>query len=76
MRTRGSNCRSSFGMKCVQCSNELIAPERSEYWSDKRACHGDEQVIRETQYFGDQFEPGPSRSQWVERMRDGELTNS
>ena len=39
MRTRASNRRSSFGMKCVQCSNELIAPERSEYWSDKRACH-------------------------------------
>ena len=30
---------SSFGMKCVQCSDELIAPERSEYWSDKRICH-------------------------------------
>ena len=28
----------------------------------------DEQVIRETQYFGDPFQPGPSRSQWVERM--------
>jgi hypothetical protein len=39
MRTRASNGRSSFGMKCVQCSNELVAPERSEYWSDKRACH-------------------------------------
>jgi hypothetical protein len=26
--------------------------------------HG--QVIRETQYFGDPFEPGPSRAQWVE----------
>lgn len=25
-------------------------------------------VIRETQYFGAPFEPGPSRSQWVERM--------
>ena len=36
---RVSNRRSSFGMKCVQCGNELIAPERSEYWSDKRACH-------------------------------------
>jgi hypothetical protein len=33
---RGSNPRSNFGMKCVQCGNELIAPERSEYWSDKR----------------------------------------
>jgi SnoaL-like domain len=28
----------------------------------------DGQVIRETQYFGDAFKPGQSRSQWVERM--------
>jgi hypothetical protein len=26
-----------------------------------------EKVARETQYFGDPFEPGPSRAQWVER---------
>jgi hypothetical protein len=26
-------------------------------------------VARETQYFGDAFEPGPSRAQWVEKMR-------
>ncbi|BBX45415.1 nuclear transport factor 2 family protein [Mycobacterium cookii] len=25
-------------------------------------------VVRETQYFGDPFEPGPSRAQWVEPM--------
>ena len=25
-------------------------------------------VVRETQYFGDPFAPGPSRSQWVERI--------
>jgi SnoaL-like domain len=25
-------------------------------------------VVHETQYFGDPFEPGPSRAQWVERM--------
>src|SRR5271155_5700252 len=30
--------------------------------------HG-EQVAHETQYFGDAFEPGPSRAQWVEPMR-------
>ena len=29
----------------------------------------DGKVIRETQYFGEPFEPGPSRAQWVERMR-------
>src|SRR5271168_3457813 len=26
-------------------------------------------VARETQYFADPFEPGPSRAQWVEQMR-------
>jgi ketosteroid isomerase-like protein len=26
-------------------------------------------VARETQYFADAFEPGPSRVQWVERMQ-------
>ncbi len=25
--------------RCVQCDTELIAPVRSEYWSDKHACH-------------------------------------
>jgi SnoaL-like protein len=25
-------------------------------------------VVRETQYFGDPFEPGPSRVRWTERM--------
>jgi hypothetical protein len=28
-------------------------------------------VVRETQYFGEAFEPGPSRAQWVERRRAG-----
>ncbi len=28
----------------------------------------DGKVARETQYFGDPFEPGASRAQWVERM--------
>jgi hypothetical protein len=26
------------------------------------------EVVRETQYFSDPFEPGPSRAQWVEPM--------
>jgi SnoaL-like domain len=30
----------------------------------------DGKVARETQYFGDPFPPGPSRSKWVERMSD------
>jgi len=28
----------------------------------------DGKVSHETQYFGDPFEPGPSRTQWVERI--------
>jgi len=28
----------------------------------------DGEVIRETQYFGEAFDPGPSRAQWVEQM--------
>ncbi len=28
----------------------------------------DGKVTRETQYFADPFEPGPSRAQWVERI--------
>lgn len=31
----------------------------------------DGKVVRETQYFGEPFEPGPSRAQWVERMDSG-----
>src|SRR3569833_3998555 len=30
----------------------------------------DGKVSRETQYFGDAFEPGPSRAQWVERIEE------
>ena len=30
----------------------------------------DGKVARETQYFGDRFEPGPSRAQWVERIAE------
>ena len=26
-------------MRCVQCDIQLVAPERSEYWSDRHACH-------------------------------------
>jgi hypothetical protein len=26
-------------VRCVHCDTELVAPVRSEYWSDKHACH-------------------------------------
>lgn len=31
--------RSSFGMRCIQCDNELIAPEWSEYRSRQQNRH-------------------------------------
>jgi hypothetical protein len=37
--TKGAHCSSSFGIKCVQCSNQLIAPERSEYWNERHVRH-------------------------------------
>jgi len=39
MRTVASNGRSSFGTDCVQCGNELIAPERSEYRDRRQIVH-------------------------------------
>ena len=26
-------------IRCVHCNTELVAPERSEYWSNRHACH-------------------------------------
>ena len=37
--TEGAHRSSSFGVKCVQCSNELIAPERSDYWNERHVSH-------------------------------------
>jgi hypothetical protein len=34
-----SNRQSSFGMKCLKCSNELIAPEWSEYRNERQVRH-------------------------------------
>ena len=39
MRTIASKRRSSFGTECVQCSNELIAPNRSEYRDQRLIVH-------------------------------------
>jgi hypothetical protein len=39
MRTIASKRRSSFGTNCVQCGDELIAPERSEYRDDGQIRH-------------------------------------
>ena len=39
MTTILSNQRSKFGMTCIQCSNELIAPEWSEHRNERQVRH-------------------------------------
>jgi len=39
MTTILSSRRSKFGMTCAQCSNELIAPEWSEYRNERQVRH-------------------------------------
>jgi hypothetical protein len=39
MPRTASKRRSSFGIDCVQCDNELIAPERSEYRHERHILH-------------------------------------
>ncbi len=39
MTTIAANRRSDFGLDCIQCSNELVAPERSEYWNERHIRH-------------------------------------
>jgi hypothetical protein len=34
-----SNRRFKFGMTCVQCDNELIAPELSQYQNERQIGH-------------------------------------
>ncbi len=46
MTTTQSHRRSSFGLKCIQYGSEQIAPERSEYWSDRHAFHMRELCLR------------------------------
>ena len=39
MRMIARKRRSSFGTNCVQCEDELIAPERSEYRDERQIRH-------------------------------------
>jgi hypothetical protein len=36
MQTVASKGRSSFGMDCIQCANDLIAPDRCEYRDERQ----------------------------------------
>ena len=59
-RIAAANNRSAILRRC--CVSAICGLPLVRDWTKR-------QVARETQYFGDPFEPGPSRAQWVERMR-------
>ena len=46
----------------------VLTYDGSPTWSVSVMEFLDGKVARETQFFGDPFEPGPSRARWVERM--------
>ena len=39
MATKAVSRRSSFGMDCVQCGTELIAPEWTEFRNERQVIH-------------------------------------
>ena len=66
--------RKRFAVRRIVCSGSLWVTEyvltydgRPSYTVSIMEFH-DDKVARENQYFGDPFEPGPSRAQWVEPM--------
>jgi len=61
--------RRIVGMGDLWVSEFIIAYDGQPSYSVSVMEFLDGKVAHETQYFGDPFEPGPSRAQWVERMR-------
>jgi hypothetical protein len=49
-------------------SELVLTYDEQPYYVVSIAEFEDGEIIRETQYFSDPFEPGPSRARWVERM--------
>jgi hypothetical protein len=60
--------RRIVGTGALWVSEFIISYDGQPSWSVSVMEFLDGKVARETQYFGDPFEPGPSRAQWVERM--------
>jgi hypothetical protein len=60
--------RRIVGTGALWVTEFIIAYDGQPSWSVSVMEFLDGKVARETQYFGDPFEPGPSRAQWVERI--------
>jgi hypothetical protein len=62
------NVRRILGSGNLWISEVIITYDEKPFYAVSIMEFEGEEVIRETQYFGEAFEPGPSRAQWVERM--------
>ena len=60
--------RRIIGTAELWVSEFIITYDGQPSWSVSVMEFRDGKVARETQYFGEPFEPGASRAQWVERM--------
>jgi hypothetical protein len=60
--------RRVVGMGNLWVTEMIITYDGQPSWSVSIMEFVNNEVARETQYFGDPFQPGPSRARWVERM--------
>ncbi len=60
--------RRVVGMGNLWVTELIITYDGQPSWSVSIMEFVNNEVARETQYFGDPFQPGPSRARWVERM--------
>jgi hypothetical protein len=61
--------RRIVGTSDLRVTEFIIAHDGQPSWPVSIMEFRDGKVARETQHFGDPFEPGPSRPQWIERMQ-------
>ena len=61
--------RRIIGSGDLWISELVLTYDARPYYVVSIAEFDDGEIVRETQYFSDPFEPGPSRAQWVERMQ-------
>ena len=60
--------RRIIGSGGLWISELVLTYDAEPYYVVSIAEFEDGEIVRETQYFSDPFEPGASRAQWVERM--------
>ena len=65
---KGFAVRRLLGSGSLWVSEIVVTYDEQAVWVVSIMEFEGKKVVRETQYFGSPFEPGPSRARWVERM--------